>query len=344
MATQKVRLGRTGLMVTRLGWGGIPIQGPTEKDAVAVIRAVVEMGVDLLDSARAYTNSEHKIGLALEGLKKRIILSSKSTVKTDGIYEEVHKSLKELRVEKIHIYHLHNVATPKDYETVMGPRGAYEGLKRARKEGLIDHLGMSSHSLPMLEKALHDDLFDVVMTCYSFLEPEASEKVIPLARSRDVGILTMKPFSGGAIEEAGPALRFVLSEADIVPIPGTETLDKARENWKVFTDGGAVTEQDRERIEVIRRETGKEFCRRCDYCLPCPQEIRIQMIVGLKSFIRRFGPAADEVDWAKSAIAKARECVECGDCLARCPYQLAIPELIKKNLAWYDAFKAGKET
>jgi uncharacterized protein len=340
---RKVRLGRTNLMVTRLGWGGIPIQGPQEGDAVSVIRAVVEMGVDLLDTARAYTNSERKIGLALDGVKRPVVLSSKSAVRTNRIYEDVHESLRQMKVKKIHIYHLHNIATTKEYEKAMAPGGAYESLVRAKEEGLIGHIGMSSHSLPMLEWALEENYFDVIMACYSFLEPEAAEKVFPLARARDVGILAMKTFSGGTIEEAGPALRFALSEPDIIPIPGTETIEKARQNWKVFMEGGALSETDRERIEAIRREAGQEFCRRCDYCLPCPQDIRIQLVVGLKSFITRFGPDADQVDWAKAAIEKARGCVECGDCLARCPYQLAIPELIKKNLAWYDNMKAGDE-
>jgi len=339
---EKVRLGRTNLMVTRLGWGGIPIQRPDEKEAVSVIKAVVEMGVDLLDTARAYTNSERRVGLALEQIKKPVVLSSKSVERTKKIYEDVHESLRQMKVKRIHIYHLHNIAKEKDYEKAMGPEGAYEGLKRAREEGLIDHIGMTSHSLPMLERALRDDPFDVIMACYSFLEPEAAEKVFPLARARDVGILAMKPFSGGAIEEAGPALRFVLSESDIVPIPGSETLDKARENWRVFTGGGPLTHRDRERIEAIRKESDQEFCRRCDYCQPCPQEINIQSIVGLKSFIARFGPAADDLDWAKNMIEKARNGAECGDCLPRCPYQLAIPELIKKNLAWYDSLKAEK--
>jgi predicted aldo/keto reductase-like oxidoreductase len=340
---QKVRLGRTNLRVTRLGWGGIPIQRPEEQEAVSVIKAVVEMGVDLLDTARAYTNSERRIGLALEQVKVPVVLSSKSAVRTNKIYEDVHESLRHLKVKKISIYHLHNVAAPKDYEKVMGPDGAYEGLKRAKEEGLIDHIGMTSHSLQMLERALRDDYFDVIMACYSFLEPEAAEKVFPLARARDVGILGMKTFSGGAIEEAGPALRFVLSEPDVVPIPGADTIEKARENWKVFAEERSLSQEDRERIETVRKESDQEFCRRCDYCQPCPEEINIQMMMGLKSFVARFGPGADQLDWAQRVIEKARTCAGCGDCLPRCPYQLAIPELIKKNLVWYDSFKAGRK-
>jgi predicted aldo/keto reductase-like oxidoreductase len=334
---EKVRLGRTNLIVSKLGWGGIPIQRVGEREAVSVIRAMIEMGVNLLDTARAYTNSEHRIGLALEKTDRPVILSSKSLVKTAKIYNDVQESLKQLRVRKVNIYHLHSVSSFGDYERVMAPGGAYEGLKRARDEGLIDHIGVTSHNLNILERAVQDGDFEVIMGCYSFLEPDAAGKVFPLAREKDVGILAMKPFSGGVIEEAGPALRFVLSMANIVPIPGSETLEKARENWKIFTEGYSLTEKDKERIEALKKEFDRQFCRRCDYCQPCTEKINIQFAVGLKSIIKRFGPQAREVSWMKDLIEKARNCSECGECLLRCPYQLPIPDMIKENLAWFDS-------
>ena len=338
---EKVRLGRTNLKVTRLGWGGIPIQRVEESQAVSVVGAVVDMGVDLLDTARGYSNSEHRIGLALKEIDKPVILSSKSPVRTDKIYDDVHESLRQLQVKKIHIYHLHNVSKFEDYEKVMGPGGAYEGLKRARDERLIDHIGLTSHSLDVLERVLEENHFEVIMTCYSFLEPDAAKKVLPLARAKDVGVLTMKPFSGGVIEEAAPALRFVLSTPDVVPIPGSETVEKARENWRVFSGGLShhkLTEEDQARIKLLREEFNRQFCRRCDYCQPCSEGINIQLMMGLKSIIKRFGNS-DEISWVKGMVEKARNCTECGDCFPRCPYQLPIPELIKKNLAWYDSLK-----
>jgi len=335
---EKVRLGRTNLKVTRLGWGGIPIQRVHEPEAVSVIQAVVEMGVELLDTARGYTNSESRIGLALKKTNKPVILSSKSPVRTAKIYDEVQVSLKQLQVERIHIYHLHNVSRVEDYQKVMEPGGAYEGLKRAQAEGLIDHIGLTSHSLDLLERVLQEDHFDVVMACYSFLEPDAAKKIFPLARAKDVGVLTMKPFSGGVIEEAGPALRFVLSTPGIVPIPGSETPERARENWKVFAGGLLLTKDDEARIKLLRQEFDRQFCRRCDYCQPCAEGINIQLTMGIKSVIRRFGNP-DEIAWIKGVVEKARNCTECGDCLPRCPYQLPIPELIKKNLAWYDSLE-----
>jgi uncharacterized protein len=333
---EKVRLGRTGLKVTRLGWGGIPIQRVREEEAVSVVQAVVEMGVDLLDTARGYTNSEHRVGLALKKGNRPVVLSTKSPVRTGKIYDEVHESLRRLQVKKIDIYHLHNVSKTEDYEKVMAPGGAYEALQRARKEGLIDHIGLTSHSLKLLERVLEENKFEVVMLCYSFLEPEAADKIIPLALKNDVGVLAMKPFSGGVIEKAGPALRYVFSTPGIVPIPGSETLETARENWDIFIRAEAVTEEDRTYMRGVRQEFDRQFCRRCDYCQPCSQEIPIQVAMGLKSVIKRFGKHHQEIAWIKGLIEKARTCTECGDCLPRCPYQLPIPDVLKKNLEWYD--------
>jgi predicted aldo/keto reductase-like oxidoreductase len=240
----------------------------------------------------------------------------------------------------VNIYHLHGVSKFEDYEKVMAPEGAYEGLKRARDEGLIDHIGITSHNLDLLEKAIEDEHFEVIMACYSFLEPKASQKVFPLAKEKDIGVLAMKPFSGGVIEDAGPALKFVLSTSNIVPIPGSETLEKAHENWKIFTEGYSLTEQDQERMEAIKKEFDHQFCRRCDYCQPCTENINIQHALGLKSFVKRSGPhIVQELGWMRDLIEKARNCSECGDCLPRCPYQLPIPYMIKENLFWYDKLR-----
>jgi predicted aldo/keto reductase-like oxidoreductase len=310
----------------------------SEEQAVSVIREAVELGVDLIDTARAYTNSERKIGLALQKTSRPVILSSKSSNRTEKIYDDVQVSLGQLGVEKIHIYHLHNVSKAEDYEKVMGPGGAYAGLEKAKADGFIDHIGITSHSLDIMEMALRDDRCAVIMVCYSFLEPDAARRIFPAARAKDVGVLAMKPFSGGVIEDSGLALRYVLSTPDVVSIPGSETVEKARENWKIYAAGEPLSDADQARIQQIRQQFDRQFCRRCDYCQPCSQGINIQLMMGIKSVIKRFGNP-DDIAWVKGMAEKARDCTECGDCLPRCPYQLPIPELIKKNLEWYDSLE-----
>jgi len=337
---EKVRLGRTNLEVTRLGWGSIPIQRISEDEAVGLVKAVIEMGIDLLDTARGYSTSELRIGLALKQAKRRPVLSTKSFERTARIYEDVLESLKTLGVGRIDIYHLHDVSSMADYEKVTAGEGAYVGLTRARREGLIDHIGLSSHNLDVLERVVSDGLFDVVMTCYSFLEPDAASRIFPRAKAKDIGVMAMKPFSGGVIEHAGTALRYALSAPDVVPIPGSETVRKARENWDVFASGDySLTEEDGSRIEAVKREFSRQFCRRCDYCQPCTQEIPIQVVLGMKTIIKRLGEHSREAGWVRGIVEKARECTECGECLPRCPYHLPIPDLIKENLGYYDAFQ-----
>ena len=334
----RINLGKTGLEVNRLGFGGIPIQRVNEEAAVAVVRHAVEKGVDFIDTARGYTTSERCIGLALKQTDKRVVICSKSHNRTaDGIRADLEESLKQLQKDSIDIHMCHFIKDEEEYRKVMSPGGAFEGLTKAKEEGLIRHIGMSSHSLDLIEKILDDELFEVVMLCYSFLEPAAEEKVIPKAIEKGVGIIAMKPFSGGVIDNPRIALKYVLSQPGIVVIPGVETKDLFDENWKIFTGNFELDDTERNEIETFRSQYDKVFCRRCDYCQPCSEEIPIQIILGIRSVLRRFGPAFFRQEGPRKGIENARNCSECGECMERCPYELPIPELIKKNLEWLDA-------
>jgi predicted aldo/keto reductase-like oxidoreductase len=342
---RKQRLGRTGLEVTRLGFGGIPIQRISEEEAVSVVKHVIEQGVTLLDTARGYTNSEERIGLALKQTDGQVYISSKSPERTaDGILKHLRISLKKLQLDKIDIYSSHNVSSFEQYEKVTAPGGALEGLMRARDEGLIDFPGITSHNLDVLEQAISDDHFDTIMTCYSFLEPKAEEKVIPMAIEKDLGIMTMKNFSGGVIEDAAVALKYAFSCPEVVPIPGVDSIAAADQNWEIFSlPDYSMTDEERARMEAVKEEYGGRFCRRCDYCLPCSEGIYIQTMLGIRSMIKRMGEDAFDRPWIKTAIEKGRACTECGECEPRCPYDLPIPELIKQNLEWVDSQLTGLE-
>jgi len=229
-----VTLGRTGLRVKKLGFGGIPIQRVNESRAVGVVRHAVEKGVDFIDTSRAYSNSEERIGLALNGVKKPVVLASKSVDRTaDGIRRDLEISLEKLRKDFIHIYQCHFVHE-EDYSGIISPGGALEGLRRAKEQGKIAHTGITSHSLPLLERIVRDGFFDLIMVCFNFMEAEAGERIIPYALSRDIGVIAMKPLAGGVIDRPGPALKYALSREGVLVLCGVEREDLFDENWAVY--------------------------------------------------------------------------------------------------------------
>ena len=343
---ERMILGRTGLETYRLGFGGIPIQRVGEAEAVETVRRALELGVDFIDTSRIYTTSERHIGLALKeggigagggAAGRRVVLASKSPATTgEGARADLERSLKELGRDYIDLYQCHFVANEEQYQTVISPGGALEALCRAKEEGLIGHVGITSHSLDLLDRVVDDGLFDTIMVCFSFLEPQARERVIPKAVERNIGVIAMKPFSGGVIEDAGLALRYALSEPGVLVLAGAEHPDLVEENWGFFREAGALTEEEERRIVEIRQQQEKVFCRRCDYCQPCPQEIPIQTVLGLRSMVRRMGLETLRNGPFWGALNKGRDCTECGECMTRCPYELPIPDLIRENLRWLD--------
>ena len=361
-------LGRTGLEIYRLGFGGIPIQRVSEAEAVETVRHALERGVDFIDTSRAYTTSERRIGLALKQagvgadpggvpssagpggapsggpgtLGRPVILASKSHAKTaDTMRVDLEISLKELQTDYIDIYQCHFVSSHADYETVISPGGALEALQEAKEEGLIGHIGITGHSLDVLYRSVDDGLFDTIMVCFSFLEPQARETIIPKAREKNIGVLAMKPFSGGVIDDARLALKYALAEPGVLVLAGVERPDLFDENWRVFQEGDPLTEAEERRIVEMQQSYDKVFCRRCDYCQPCTEEIPIQLVLGVRSLMKRMGKDILQSGPMWAGINRARNCTECGECMARCPYDLPIPDLIRENLRWLDEEPPG---
>ncbi len=334
---KQVVLGRTGLKVNKLGFGGIPIQRVSEEEAVETIRHAVQNGIDFIDTSRIYPTSEHKIGIALQQTERKVVLATKSKERTASkIRSDIDISLKELQTDYIHIYQCHFVKKD-DYPAIISSGGALEGLLQAKEEGLIGHLGVSSHSLDMLDRVIEDGLFDTIMVCFSFMEPEAENKIIPKAIEKNIGVIAMKPMSGGVIEHPKPALKFSLAQEGVLVLCGVENIKKFDENWEIFTGDYDLDDEDKKIIENMRKGYDKNFCRRCDYCQPCTEGIPIQMILGVRSQAKRMGEHIFTNEPRKSMIEKARNCSECGECMTRCPYELPIPELLKERIQWVDS-------
>jgi predicted aldo/keto reductase-like oxidoreductase len=333
----KVILGRTGIEIKRIGLGGIPIQRVDERQAVETVVHAIERGVDFIDTSRAYTNSEAKIGKALRESGKKVVLATKSLQQSaDKMRKDIETSLKELQRDKIELYQCHFIKDLEAYHRVISPGGALEGLLQAREEGLIEHIGITSHNLEVLDRVVEDGLFETIMVCYSFLESKAEKTVIPKALAGNIGVIAMKAFSGGIIDNARLALKYSLALAGTAIIPGVESKEKFDENWEVFLGDWTLAEKERQEIEALRSRFHRQFCRRCDYCQPCPEGIPIELVLGIKSMVKRSGPTILRAGWIRQGVDKARNCTGCGQCLTRCPYELPIPELLRENLGWVD--------
>lgn len=323
-------LGKTGLRISRLGFGGIPIQKTSAEETKTLLHYLMEQGVNYIDTARAYTVSEEYIGYALEGIRDRFILATKSMARTkEAMEKEIEISLKNLRTDYIDLYQVHN-PTLSDLQQVMAPGGALEALKSAKNAGKIGHIGVTLHSAELFQQAVDYDWVETIMFPYNIVETQG-EAWIRACAKKNIGFIAMKPLAGGAIDDAATALRFIVSNPDVtVVIPGMGTVTEGEQNLKAAANTSPLTQQELERIETIRKELSGNFCRRCNYCAPCSVGIPISAVFLMEGYYNRY----DLKDWAKIRYAgfehKASECVDCGVCESRCPYKLPIRQMLKK--------------
>lgn len=328
-------LGRTELLVKTLGFGGIPIQRVSEEEAIAVVRRCYELGLNYYDTARNYSNSEQRIGKALEDVRENVIYATKSHQKTaNGIRKELAISLKNLRTDYIDIYQLHNVTTEEQWKQVREPGGAVEAVNEAKESGKIRHISVTSHNPDLAIKLVKSNLFSTLMIPYNYLALKPQEKLLPLCNKLNVGTIIMKPFGGGAFSNANTALKFVYNNPNVdIVIPGVPVISELEENYRVWLSDLTISEEEKELIEKDRVELGKNYCRGCGYCQPCPQEISISFILRAeKQTLRRMGWSEGRVNSLKNAFAKAKTCIKCGECESRCPYELPIMELIPESV------------
>lgn len=332
---KKMMLGRTDLEVSEVGFGAIPIIRLDDREAGRVLRRAVERGITFFDTANAYRDSEAKIGRALGANRKRLVLASK-TMKRDGAGARDHleNSLRQLRTDTIDLYQLHQVARERDWEAVTAPGGALEELRRAQDAGKVRYLGATSHSLPMALKMMRTGLFSTIQFPFNFIEDAAARDLLPLARELGMGFIAMKPFGGGAIDDAAAAFRFLRQYAGTVPIPGFESAAQVDEVVSFYASPNRVTDDDLATMDRYRRELGQRFCRRCEYCQPCPQGVMITPAMGYRIVVNRMGPEV-AADFCRVPMETVPQCTACGVCVDRCPYDLPIPEILAENLALF---------
>ncbi|MBE5819077.1 MAG: aldo/keto reductase [Clostridiales bacterium] len=323
-------LGKTGLKISRLGFGGIPIQKIDAKGTREIFELMAEKGINYVDTARGYTVSEEYIGYALEGIRDKFILATKSMARTyDAMKADIEKSLTNLRTDYIDLYQVHN-PNAQQLEQVMAEGGALEALFEARAEGKIGHIGITLHSAELFEKAVELDWVETIMFPYNIVETQGVE-FIKKCGEKNIGFIAMKPLAGGAIDDARLAIRFIAANDDVsVIIPGMATKDEIEQNILAMEDASPLSNEEMDSINAISSTLGTQFCRRCNYCAPCTVGIPISGVFLFAGYLERYGLG----DWARSRYQtlahKASECIECGVCETRCPYNLPIRQMLKK--------------
>lgn len=323
-------LGKTGLRISRLGLGGIPIQGSSAAGAKALIEALLHEGVNYIDTARGYTVSEEYLGYALGGVRDRFVLATKSMARTkEAMAKDIEVSLQNLRTDYIDLYQVHNPSAA-DLDTVTAPGGALEALLEAKAAGRIGHIGITLHSAELFERAIDLPWVETVMFPYNIVETQGNGLIARCAE-RGIGFIAMKPLAGGAIEDASVALRFIASNPAVtVVIPGMADACEVTENVKAIADPSPLTDGEMATVGAIRASLGTSFCRRCNYCAPCTVGINIPAVFLFEGYFSRY----DLKEWATARYAtlkaKASACIGCGACEARCPYQLPIREMLKR--------------
>ena len=325
-----ITLGRTGLKISRLGFGGIPIQRIDAEKAKELLEAVRSAGINFIDTARGYTVSEELIGAAIEGHRDEFVLATKSMARDKAsMARDIEISLKNLRTDHIDLYQIHN-CPPDQLEQVCSEEGALAALLEAKAAGKIGHIGITAHSAETFAKALELDWVETIMFPYSIVETQG-EELMAKAKEKNIGFIDMKPMAGGAIEDPNLAIRYICANPNVsVVIPGMYSVEEVAQNAAAAENTAPFTAEEISAIEKIRSELGTTFCRRCGYCAPCSVGINIPNMFVFHGYLSRYGLQ----DWAKDRYAampaKAGNCVECGICETRCPYQLPIRSMLKK--------------
>ncbi len=334
------RLGRTGLMVTENAFGALPIQRLTKADAAALLRRAYDEGINFYDTARAYTDSEEKIGLALSGVREDIVIATKSASRTrQGVLDDLETSLKNLKTGYVDILQLHNIPALPDADD---PESAHQALLEARAAGKCRFIGITTHRLDVALAAARSGLYDTVQFPLSYLASDEDLSLIGLCREMDVGLIAMKALSGGLVSSGTAAFAFFAQYDNAVPIWGIQRESELEEFLDCARRGVALTPDLQAVIDKDRRELTGNFCRGCGYCQPCPAGINIPQVARMMFLLRR-APWQEYAtpEW-QAEMEKAEDCISCGACQSRCPYGIDGSALTHENLLDYRAFMREK--
>ena len=336
---KNITLGKTGITVPQNAFGALPIQRVTLGTAVHLLRSAYDGGMRFFDTARAYTDSEEKVGVAFEGMRDKVYIASKTQAKTvEKFWEDLETSLKMLKTDHLDLYQLHCV--PQCYKPGDGT-GLYEALVEAKKQGKVLHIGITAHKIGVAEEIVASGLYETLQFPFSYLATDRDIALVKSCKEAGMGFIAMKGLSGGLLNNSKACMAF-MQQHDALPIWGVQRESELKEWLRFFEEDVEMTDELQAVIDADRKELLGEFCRGCGYCMPCTVGIQINQCARMSQMVRRAPSASWLNDYWQKEMAKIDECVECGLCKTRCPYELDTPNLLRKNLADYRNILAGK--
>ena len=335
-----VTLGRTGITTNKNGFGALPIQRISEEEAVYLLRKAYENGITFFDTARWYTDSEHKVGMAFAGMRDRLFIATKTGAQdAAGFWKDLETSLAQLQTDYIDLYQFHNPAfCPKPGDE----SGLYDAALKAKAQGKIRHIGITNHRLAVAHEAIDSGLYETLQFPFCYLATEKDIELVEKCREADMGFIAMKALSGGLITNSAAAYAFLAQYDNVVPIWGVQREKELDEFLSYIETPPAMTEELAEVIRHDREELLGDFCRGCGYCMPCPVGIEINNCARMSLLLRRSPSAGHLSPEGQEKMKKIEDCLHCGQCKSKCPYGLDTPSLLQKNLEDYKKVLAGE--
>lgn len=332
-------LGKTGITTNKNGFGALPIQRVTDDEAVRILRKAYDGGVTFFDTARFYTDSEHKIGLAFKGMRDKIFIATKTAAVTvENFWKDLNTSLTNLQTDYIDIYQFHNPSfCPKPGDGT----GIYEAMLEAKQKGIIRHIGITNHRLSVAHEAVASGLYETLQFPFCYLASEEDVKLVRECEAAGMGFIAMKALSGGLITNSKAAYAFEAQYENVLPIWGVQRESEMDEFLSYVTNPPVMTPDLQQIIDNDRKELQGDFCRGCGYCMPCPVGIEINNCARMSLLLRRSPSELQLTPQVQEKMMKIEQCLHCNQCKSKCPYHLDTPALLAKNLADYKEVLAG---
>ena len=336
---KQITLGRTGITVPQNAFGALPIQRVDLPTAVGLLRRAYEGGMRFFDTARAYSDSEEKVGAAFAGMREKVYIATKTQAKNaEDFWKDLHTSLRMLKTDYVDLYQLHCV--PKCFRPGDGS-GLYEAMLEAKAQGLIRHIGITAHLIGVAEEIVASGLYETLQFPFSYISSERDIALVRACEAANMGFIAMKGLAGGLLTNADACMAFV-SQFEALPIWGVQRTEELEQWLSFFEKTPAMTDDLLAVIEADQKALAGNFCRGCGYCAPCTVGIVINQCARMSQMVRRAPSAAWLSPHWQAEMEKIDDCVDCGLCMTRCPYGLEIPTLLRKNLADYRSILKGK--